>query len=552
MRTTKNRCDRGSVLMMALLTVTILTLICATSLFIASQNTNAGAQTAAWQQSLTAAESGVDAAVRALNTGVWTNWRTVTSGTLPTVEPAANTGSAATGVPTSATQYNFLPSSQLSMSMQGEGAPTVSTWVTLDSPSGLSNSSGAWYRIRSTGQTSFQSNSIFKRVSNNRLDADLRNTISMNFNRKGGSNIGPTRTIEVVMQPIPQGGSAKAITLSNWLAMTGGGSVDAFSSPTGQYNSIYRDNSYPTLVVEGATGSSAKFANTGQTYVYGGVTYSGTAPKNVNADGPPADVLGQVSTPAVVNLPTPTDPVAISGQSGHYSWTYSNPWTGVTTTYANLNSVATYSGGGGAPTNGGNPVTAITANGTAASPSLYIINGDFTIPGGVTFTINPTTSGNPPVAVPSSSYAIIWVKGGKFTTSGSGMIQQVNGTNVMWIVDKDLTVSGSSYNNQAGTASTTSFVGVGTNNKFTDSGSGTFVGTINAPAYSGTISGQGDYVGAFAGSDLTISGSGSFHYDESLSGGASNPTIGNYAFASWFEDNSDPTHKDVAGNYVVY
>ena len=67
--------NKGSILMMALLSITILTLICATSLYIASQNTNSGVQTAAWQQSLTAAESGVDAAVRALNTGVWTNWR---------------------------------------------------------------------------------------------------------------------------------------------------------------------------------------------------------------------------------------------------------------------------------------------------------------------------------------------------------------------------------------------------------------------------------------------------------------------------------------------
>lgn len=538
--------------MIALLTITILTLICATSLYIASQNTNAGMQTAGWQQSLTAAESGVDAAVRALNTGVWTNWKTVGTATLPTVEPTATATPAATGVPSNS-QYNYLPSSALSMTMQGEGAPTVSAWVTLDTANGLSTSAGTWYRIRSTGQTSYQSNSIYKRVSNNRLDSDLRNTISMNFNRKGGTVIGPTRTIEVVMQPISQGGSARAITLSNWLQMTGGGSVDAFSSPNNQYSSIYRDTSYPTLVVEGATGGQAKFANSGQTYVYGGVTYSGTAPTNVNAQGPPKDVLGQVSTPATVSLPAPSDPSAISGQSGHYSWTYSNPWTGVTTNYANLNSVATYTGGGGAPTSGGTAVTSITANGTASNPSLYVINGDFTIPGGVTFTINPTTSGNPPVAVPSSSYAIIWVKGGKFTTSGSGIIQQVSGTNVMWIVDKDITVSGSSYNNQAGTAASTSFVGVGgSSSKFTDSGSGTFVGTINAPAYSGTISGQGDYVGAFAGSNLTISGSGSFHYDESLTGGTSNPAIGNYAFASWFEDNSDPSHKDVAGNYVVY
>src|SRR5690242_5732056 len=178
MKSKSRRNSEGSVLMMALLTITILTLICATSLYIASQNTNGGVQTAAWQQSLTAAESGVDTAVRALNTGVWTNWKTVSTATLPTTEPASGTGSAATAKPTS-TQYNYLPSSgtgAVTLTMQGEGAPTVSAWVTIDTANGMSNSNGSWYRIRSTGQTTFQSNSIFKRVSNNRLDNDLRNT----------------------------------------------------------------------------------------------------------------------------------------------------------------------------------------------------------------------------------------------------------------------------------------------------------------------------------------------------------------------------------------
>jgi hypothetical protein len=548
MKTTPDRGDQGSVLMMALLSITILTLICATSLYIASQNTNSGMQTAAWQQSLTTAESGVDAAVRALNTGVWTNWKTVSTATLPTTEPASGTGSNATTTPTTS-QYNYLPSSALALTMQGEGVSSVSAWVTIDTAGGLSNSSGSWYRVRSTGQSNVQSNSVLTRVSNNRLDSDLRNTITMNFNRKGASTRGPSRTIEVIMQPIPQGGSAKGITVGTWLQMTGGGSADAFTSPNGQWSLAYRDTSYPLIVEEGATGGSAKFANTDQTYVYGGVAYSGTAPKNVNASGPPADVVGQVSTPASVSLPPPTDPTPISGQSGHYSWTYQNPWSGVTSTY-NLNSTATYNGGGGLPTSGGTAVTSITANGTSTSPGLIIINGDFTVPGGTNFTINPTTTGNPPVASPSNSYLIVWVKG-KFTTSGSGLITQVTGTNVTWIVDKDITVSGDSYSNQNGTASNDSFVGVGTNNKFTDSGSGTFTGTVNAPGYDGTISGSGDYTGAFAGSTLTISGSGSFHYDESLSAGSS-PTVGNYAYASWFEDNADATHKDVNGNYVVY
>ena len=106
----------GSILMIALLSITILTLICATSLYIASQNTNAGMQTAAWQQALTAAETGVDAAVRALNTGAWTTvnasgspvpWKLVPTATLPTIEPTGGSYSNAAAKPTSS-QYNYL------------------------------------------------------------------------------------------------------------------------------------------------------------------------------------------------------------------------------------------------------------------------------------------------------------------------------------------------------------------------------------------------------------------------------------------------------------
>jgi hypothetical protein len=564
--------NEGSVLIIALFTITILTLICATSLFVTSQNTSTGVQTAAWQQALTGAEMGIDAGVRALNqngsstANPWTNWKLVTSA-LPspspsgspvqgfTYEPTTNNGNAS-GPPTSS-QYVYLPSSAPQMTVtysHSEGTTSVSAWVTIDNPGGMSNANGAWYRIRSTGQATFKSNSVYKRVSNNRLDNDLRNTLALNSNRKGNSNPGPTRTIEVVVQPIPKSGGAPPISLANWLQMTGGGSVDAFSSPTGQYSSIYRDGSNPLLVAEGATGGQAKFANTGQTYVYGGVSYSGTAPTNINAAGPPKDVTGQVSTPAVVNLPTPTDPSPVSGQSGHYSWTYQNPWSGVTSSYA-FNSSTTYTGGGGLPTNSSNvPVSSITASGTASSPALLIINGDFTVSGGTIFTINPSTTGSPPVTSPANSYLIVWVKG-KFTTSGGGLISQGSGTNVTWIVDDDITVSGDSYSNANGTAATDSFVGIG-NHKFTDSGSAQFTGTVNAPGYDGTISGSGSYTGAFAGSTLTISGSGSFHYDEALSGGASNPSIGNYAFASWFEDNADPTRnaRDVNNNLspIVY
>src|ERR1700719_3812496 len=89
---------RGSVLMIALLTITILTLLCATSLYITSQNANATTQTTSWEQAMAGAEAAVDAAMNALNTGNWTTagpngerWYTITNSSLPGPSPTPTT-----------------------------------------------------------------------------------------------------------------------------------------------------------------------------------------------------------------------------------------------------------------------------------------------------------------------------------------------------------------------------------------------------------------------------------------------------------------------------
>src|SRR4029077_4044863 len=103
----------GSVLIIALMTITIMTMICATSLFITSQNTSTGVQTAAWQQSLTGAEMGIDVAIRALNqsgtssANPWTTWKTVSTA-LPTPAPSGSPVQGFTYEPTSGTA---IPSS---------------------------------------------------------------------------------------------------------------------------------------------------------------------------------------------------------------------------------------------------------------------------------------------------------------------------------------------------------------------------------------------------------------------------------------------------------
>jgi len=480
MKTSSQIQPKGSVLLVALLTIAILAVICATSLQITSQNTSTGMQTASWQQALTGTESGVDAAIRALNengvsgANAWTNWISVSqSGTsVPTTEPSASP-SPATGPPDS-THYNYLPSSKLTTSFSNnEGATSVSTWVTIDRAGMLASQDtygNQWYRVRATGQANVSGPA---RVSNNRLDSDLRNTIALKFNRKGGNNLGPTRTVEVILAPASNG---TGILLKNWLVMSGGGTIHG---DVGMLNS---------------SGSDLH-----STYLYGNLFYSGTtAPKNTT------DVQGNIVTPYSATITAPTDPTWASG------------------TYTSVSA--------------GNPGTLAAGNGS--NPTYYKVSGDLTVSGGNTLLIqkHDNSSGNK---------IYIWVTG-KLTTSGSGYIQQDSNVQVTWYVDGDITVSGDSYQNTSGRASYLTINGIGTNNKFTDSGSGTFTGTVNAPGYDATVSGSGAYTGSLIANDLTVSGGASFN--QSGGGGS----LGNYAFASWFEDNSDPTHKDVNGYYIIY
>jgi len=50
-------------------------------------------------------------------------------------------------------------------------------------------------------------------------------------------------------------------------------------------------------------------------------------------------------------------------------------------------------------------------------------------------------------------------------------------------------------------------------------------------------------MGALIANTLSITGNGkrSLHYDEALHKNSNISSVGNYAYASWFEDNSDPS-----------
>ena len=148
--------ERGSVLITCLLTITILTMICAASLYVTSQNANSGMQTASWQLSLAGDESAVDQGFNALNTDTpafWGNWHKVT-GSLPASRPTG--GSLATAKPILG-DYNYYYPPSLALA-GSEGANAVTSWVTIDRVSTVDqygniapDVNGPSYRIRATG-----------------------------------------------------------------------------------------------------------------------------------------------------------------------------------------------------------------------------------------------------------------------------------------------------------------------------------------------------------------------------------------------------------------
>jgi Tfp pilus assembly protein PilX len=497
MKTRKLSQQRGAILVIVLLTITILTMLCFTSLYIAGQNANAAAQAASWQQALSGAESAVDQAIAALNTETWTNWVTL-SGSVPNLQPQPGATPAAASGPPGSTQYNYVSNSITSQLTQynvnnaltsgGEGSNVVSVWTTIDTAGlPLDSNGNQWYRIRATGTASAVGP---PRVSNQSLDNGLRK-IGLRFDRKTSNAIASpqaTRTIEVIVQALAQSIWRRGITLKNIITMSGGGVIDSFdsSNPFKSTNGAYdlaKRQSHGDVATT-ASGNS----NLNNTYIYGNLAYSGSAVKNTN------NVQGTISTPFNTTIPATSDP----------SWT-SGMWNSSVT---QVNGTATLTGG------------------TQASPARYKLS-QINLSGGNVLTLAANGDG-------SDTYFEIWVTG-KMTTSGNGYITQDPKVHVTYWVDNDITLSGNSYVNGSGVASDVVINGIGSH-KFNDSGGATLTAVINAPGYDVTISGGGSISGAVIANTLNLSGGSGLHYDEALNTNGASSAIGNYAFASWFED----------------
>jgi len=102
------------------------------------------------------------------------------------------------------------------------------------------------------------------------------------------------------MQPLTNSLWSRAITLRNDITMSGGGTIDSFDSSSpfkstgGLYDPAKRQSNGSIATLNSGSNSDLK-----STYVYGGLTYSGSPVKNTT------NVQGTIATPRSAR-PSPT------------------------------------------------------------------------------------------------------------------------------------------------------------------------------------------------------------------------------------------------------
>lgn len=269
-------------------------------------------------------------------------------------------------------------------------------------------------------------------------------------------------------QSLPATGS---VVLSNWILLNSSSVIDSFdpSNPFKSTDGLFdpaKRQMHGNVFIGNSIGSDLHNG-----YVYGNLFYSGPAIKNTE------NVQGAIATPFNAPVTSVTDPSWFDG------------------------TFVQYSGGANPPASG-----MFIANGTSDYPTRIKVVGDFTVPGGKKFSIASDTV--------ADRYLTVWVTG-KFTTSGSGRVNQGATAHVTWIVDKDINTSGDTYKNSSGKALNLSLNAAGAG-KVTLTGGTTFIGTIDAPGRTLSISGTGGLSGGVFANTLTLGGGSVIHCDESL------------------------------------
>lgn len=482
----------GSVMVIALLTFTILSMIMGTIALRTMTNYHTIIQVGGWQEAMLAAESGTDIGMAALRktltdpANAWNGWTT--------------TDANGVTLPNNGKRY-VAPT----LVHNGEGNTDVNFTVTVDAPSApnsLVDSAGKqWYRIRSTGTTYLPST---LRPGTDKRDRLLRK-IDFLVDRRSNANLSrpqAVRTVEMIARPVSFDNaltSAGLIKLNDHdIVIDSFDSRDATKSTNGNYDPLkFQQN--------GNIATDGSLIDAGNAHIYGDVyTNAGTVANAANVTGTQRTDFYQDLFP----IPTPT-------------WTVIQPSPGSISGGFNFSALA---------------------GSSATNPTRYKVNS-------VTENGNSTLRFSAPSSN-TTSYVELWVTG-DFISTGTSQIVIDPGVKVKIYVAGEVTVSGNGFVNGDANpkASDLQVLGIQPprvgaidppvyqSRTVSINGSGAFVGVIYAPNADVSLSNSGAkalYWGSIVGKTITMNGDTSVHYDESLTQDA---LTTDYRLASWFEDN---------------
>ena len=470
----------GSVLIWILLTITVLSLVAAGLLQVVSSKYYSTLHTAVWQESLLAAESGVDLAIMELRKSLY---------------PAPNR--AWEGWSTTSTGGDFTSYGLRTIPDAGIAGTPMTIEVTVDAPLQLRDPENSWqyYRIRTIGTMPITGPA---RANDNKQDTRLRK-LSLSVDRFTNGVLTShaidsprvSRRIEAIVRPVSSFDQAimsvGALNLNDAdIIIDSYDSRDPNKSTAGLYDATKRQEN-------GDLATDGNLINAGNAYVYGDV----------------ATNAGMVSGVANVSGVERTDfyqePIPVAAPS----WPSINP------------SPWTVSG-----------TTDLAANAVEGSPaSRYIVNS-ITLSGQQVLNLTGNAQGTP-------TYIEIYVTGDISSTGNSQIVVQP-GVKAKIYFAGNTSISGNglvNINNQPGDLLLYGITPPPSTSRTLDlGGNGQLSAAVYAPDYDVSIhntGNRGTAFGSFVGKTVTMTGVTDLHYDEAL--GASG-VVNSYKIVSWFED----------------
>jgi hypothetical protein len=462
-----------------ILSVAVLSLVGAEVLRAVSGKYQTTLQTATWQESLVAAESGIDLGIMELRKSLypapnqaWEGW-TDTPGN----------GVTSHGLTT-------IPNAGLA------GTP-MTIDVNVDAPASLKDPGNNWqyYRIRTVGTMPLPGPI---RANDNKQDTRLRKMSLMMDRFTDGalsshavSTPQVARRVEAIVRPVSAFDLAimavGALDLTDQsIIIDSYDSRNANKSTNGLYDVAKRQEN-------GDIATDGQIINAGNAYVYGDVaTNAGTVSGIANVTGVERDDFYQ-------------EPIPIAAPS----------WPSVNASPMQVTTTATLSGS--------------STIGSAAS--RYVLS-TIDLSGQQVLTLSGNADGSP-------SYIELYVTG-QVNTTGNAQIVLAPGVQAKIYVAGNVSIAGNGLVNTNSKPGDLLFYGInptdGTARSFALGGNSVLSAGVYAPAFDVQINNggtRGSVYGSFVGKSVKMNGVTDLHYDEALGSGG---VINNYKIVSWFED----------------